>query len=167
MGYIHRKFGKGPQELAKMNPKQATNFILDVVSSLEDENLAGSYIMNYVKVLKNWFEYNDVQITRKIKVAGSEEAAKYADEKPPTPEELRRILDMAELSSKVACSIVAFSGVRLEVLGNHLGSDGLKVKDFPELAVHGKSVEFKKVPTTIVVRKEFQEQKTLHKFPVR
>ncbi len=151
MGYVERRFGKSPKQLAELTPKQAANFILDVVSSLEGEKLAGTYILNYVKALKNWFEYNDIHVTQRIKVKATE--GKYADERPPTQVELRRIFEMADFRTKVACSIVAFSGARLEVLGTYLGDDGLKVRDFPEMIMKRKKVEFDKIPSMVVVRK--------------
>jgi len=40
-GYIARRFGKSPKQLAKMSQKQATNFLLDMVSELESEKKSG------------------------------------------------------------------------------------------------------------------------------
>jgi len=156
IGYVQRRFGKSPQQLAKMTEKQAANFILDVVSALESERkggkrkLSSTYIANYPKALKNWFEYNGIHVRQKIRVRGGE--GKYADEKPPVPDELRKILDMADARAKAACGLVAFSGLRPEVLGNFLGDDGLKVKDFPEMRLGDGLVEFLKVPTMIKVK---------------
>jgi len=43
--------------------------------------------------------------------------------------------------------------VRLEVLGDYLGNDGLKVKDFPEMTIKGVTVSFDEIPTLVNVRK--------------
>lgn len=134
-----------------MKPKHASNFIPDMVTELEEEKLAGSYIVNYVKATKNWLEFNDKKITRKIKVSKSDEYEKYAKEKPPTPDELRKILHMADFRTRVAISLIAFSGVRLEVIGNYLGDDGLKIMDFPELTIKDKKVEFQTTPTLLLL----------------
>ena len=153
MGFIHKTFGKSPQELASMSVKDATNFILDLVGSLEEQGRSGNYIANCVKPLKSWLEFNGVAIQRKIKIARRGETTKYADERPPTPEELRKILATADLRARVACGIVAFSGVRLEVLGDYLGDDGLEVRDFPEMKTNDGIVEFDRIPTIINVRR--------------
>ena len=55
--------------------------------------------------------------------------------------------------TKAASGIVSFSGVRLEVLGDYLGNDGLKVKDFPEMTIKGVTVSFDEIPTLVNVRK--------------
>jgi len=61
LGYIRKRYGISPQDLAKMRPKEATDFILDMVTDLEAENLAGSYVINYVKATKNWLEFAVLQ----------------------------------------------------------------------------------------------------------
>ena len=43
--------------------------------------------------------------------------------------------------------------MRLEVLGDYLGNDGLKVKDFPEMTIKGVTVSFDEIPTLVNVRK--------------
>lgn len=107
----------------------------------------GGYIGNYVKALKNWFSYNNISITAKVKVKNRDDLTKFADERPPTPDELRKIISVADSRAKAASALVAFSGVRLEVLGNYLGEDGLKVKDFPEMRIKGNTVDFERAPT--------------------
>ncbi len=57
---------------------------------------------------------------------------RFADERPPTPEDLRKIFNISDYRARVSSAVVAFSGVRLEVWGNYLGTDGLKLKDFHE-----------------------------------
>ena len=52
---------------------------------------------------------------------------------------------------------MALSDVHAEVLGNYLGNDGLRVKDFPDLKIDGNHVEFERIPTMVVVRAEFSK----------
>ena len=54
--------------------------------------------------------------------------------------------------------MVAHSGLRLEVLGNYEGSEGLRIKDFPELEVTGETVEFKKIPMLIRIRSSLSKK---------
>jgi integrase len=153
MGYVEKHFGKSPQDFTRMSPKQAGSFILDMISSMESEKKSGSYISNCVKAVRNWLDFNGIQIPQKIKISNRDELTKFADERPPTPDELKRIFNASNPREKAACAIIAFSGVRLEVLGNYLGDDGLKLKDFPELTINGQNLEFVKVPTLVIVRK--------------
>jgi len=153
MGFIQKKFGKSPKQIAAMNQKQAVNFLLDMVGELEKEKRSGSYISNLVKPVKSWLEFNGKPVVQKIKIPGRGELTRFADERPPTQEELGRILNAADLRAKVACSLVAFSGIRLEVLGSFLGDEGLKVGDLPEMTVGDGSVEVEQVPAMIAVRK--------------
>jgi hypothetical protein len=56
-----------------------------------------------------------------------------------------------ERSGAMIC-LVAQSGLRLEVLGNAQGNDGLSMADLPELKIHENQLEFTKIPAVIVVR---------------
>jgi len=159
MGYIERRFKRSPKDFAKMTQKQATNFILDMVGELESEKKSGSYISNLIKALKSWLGFNGIHIQQKIRISNRDDLTRFADERPPTQQELKQILNAADLRIKTACALVAFSGLRIEVLGDYLGDDGLKLKDFPELAINGNSVGFEEAPTMIVIRKSLSKTK--------
>ncbi|MGA3297617.1 MAG: site-specific integrase [Candidatus Bathyarchaeia archaeon] len=159
MGYLEKRFKKSPKDFARMTPKQATNFILDMVSEMEAEKKSGSYISNCVKAVKSWLDFNGKHVQQKIKISNREELVRFADERPPTQEELRKILNSADLRTKSACSIVAFSGLRLETLGSYLGNDGLKIMDFPEMKIKGGLVEFADMPTIVIARKSLSKIK--------
>lgn len=159
IGYICGRFRKTPQDFAKMSVKQATDFLLDMVEDLEKEKFSGSYVSNLVKALRNWMEFNDVQITKRIQVQHPNQLVKVGDEQPPRPEEFRAVLNAADLRAKTACSIVGFAGQRLEVLGDYLGKDGLKLKDIPELNVTRKTATFEKTPAKVKVRPELSKNK--------
>ncbi len=157
MGYVGKRFGKSPQDFAKMSVKAATDFLLDMVEELEKEGRSGSYIANLVKAVRSWLDFSDVQVVKKIRITGRGQLTRLADEKPPRPDEFRSILNAADLRAKTACAIVGFSGQRLEVLGDYLGDDGLKLKDLPELSIKRKEAKFEKIPTKIVVRAELSK----------
>ncbi len=152
-----RRFGKSPQDFAKMSVKGATDFLLDMVEELEKEGRSGSYIANLVKAVRSWLDFNDVQVVKRIRIAGRGLLTRVAEEKPPRPDEFRGILNAADLRAKTACVLVGFSGQRLEVLGDYLGKDGLKLKDLPELSIRRKEARFEKIPTKIVVRAELSK----------
>ena len=157
MGYIHKTFGKSPKEIASLSPKSATNFILDMVSTLEEQGRGGNYIANCVKPLKSWLEFNGIPTQQRIKISGRGELVRFADERPPMPDELKKIFSIADLRTRVACALVAFSGFRLEILGDYLGNDGLEIRDFPEMRIGSGTVEFEQTPTMVIVRKSLSK----------
>jgi hypothetical protein len=57
---------------------------------------------------------------------------------------------------------MAFAGLRPQSIGNHDGSDGLMLKDLPELKIEGKEVVFEKIPTMVIVRSTLSKAK--HKY---
>jgi hypothetical protein len=75
------------------------------------------------------------------------------------PQELKKIFNAADMRMRSAASLVAFSGLRLEVLGNYLGNDGLKAKDFPEIILGKDSVDFSATPAMVVVRRNLSKTK--------
>jgi integrase len=160
MGYVERRFGKSPKVIAEMDSKKAANFLLDLIGELESEKKSGSYISNIVKAVRGWLEFNGIQIQQKIKIRNRDELTRVADERPPTQEELRKILNATDMRFRAATAIVAFSGVRLEVLGDYLGQDGLKVQDIPEMTIENGVVSFKKIPTKIMIRRNLSKTKT-------
>ena len=48
--------------------------------------------------------------------------------------------------------LIAFADLRPHTLGNHDGSDGLTLRDLPELEIEQGKVVFGKMPTMIIVR---------------
>lgn len=57
------------------------------------------------------------------------------DERPPTKEELDKILRNASLRGRAIISILAFSGIRPGSLGNYNGMDGIVLKDIEGLEI--------------------------------
>ena len=67
---------------------------------------------------------------------------------------LKSVLDVASPRARASIALMAFSGLRPQVLGNADASDGLKLGDLPELTIDGdkKKISFAIMPTIIVVR---------------
>jgi hypothetical protein len=146
--------------LAKLDSKRAYRLLLDVVADYHEKTkpdsggpYAGGYIESVVKSLKSWLTFNDIIVLKRIKIRGARETPTLADEVPPTPQDLKRILGVTDLRMRAAASIIAFTGCRLEVIGNFNGTDGLKVSDLRDLEIKGGEVSFKKVPAQMSVRK--------------
>jgi hypothetical protein len=145
-----------------MTEEALYNLMLDFVGEEERKQRAGSYIANTLKALRSWLAHNGIKITRKVKVRGANETPSLANERVPTPEELRRIFLAATPRDRASCVLMAHSGLRPEVLGNFMGTDGLRIRDLPELQVKGKNVKFRTIPTLIIVRPELS--KTRHQY---
>jgi hypothetical protein len=150
LGWLCKHFETTPEELARLSRRKAEIWTEDMISLLEDEGKRSSYISNLFKTAKSWFKHNKKRIEVEYKV--SPETGLYAKEKPPTNEELRRILDTADIRQKVAVSLMAFCGFRDQTLGDLTGIDGLKIGDFPEMKIVNGTVEFTTIPTFVTCR---------------
>jgi integrase len=84
----------------------------DFIGDLQAEGLAPGTISNHVKGVKMLFRVNGIGLTLPYRVPKS---IRYPD-RSPTPEELARIIDIADLRDKVIVSLLALSGVRIGTL---------------------------------------------------
>jgi len=133
----------------------------DMVTELESEGKAPGYILDLIKAVKSWLRYNDIILTRRIKVSNAYATPTIENEQIPTQEELSRIFRASPLRVRVAEALMAFGDLRPESIGNHDGSDGLMLKDIPELHIEEGKVVFA-TPTMVVVRPSLS--KTRHKY---
>jgi len=143
-----------PQQLVDMAKEDITkveDMLMDFIDEQLEAGKSPGYVENYLAV-RSWLEFNGIRLVRKIKVGNRNQTPTIEDERIPTKEELRKILCYASERARVSIALMAFSGLRPEVLGNMRGTDGLKVKDFPEMEIRDGQVVFKRIPTMIVVR---------------
>jgi hypothetical protein len=105
--------------------------MLDYVPSTENDGKAGSYIESSLKAVKSWLSHNGKEVKKKIKIRGAMDTPSLKDERVPTDKELKRILLSGDQKTRVACVLIAYSGPRIEVLGNYSGNDGLKLEISP------------------------------------
>jgi len=143
---------KGLVERAEGDLKGLQDSVQDMVTLLESQGKAPGYILGLVKMLKSWLRQNDVQITRKIKVSKPTATPTIEDEQVPSKEELSRIFRSSPPRVRAAEALIAFADLRIGTLGNHDGSDGLTLRDLPELRIEDGEIEFTKIPTMVVVR---------------
>ncbi len=59
--------------------------------------MRANYIRNFVKATKSWFKHNENEVNVQIKISKRNRVQKYKKEQPPTPDELKRILDAADV----------------------------------------------------------------------
>jgi len=157
LGSFCELHGITPRGLASMKDRELHNLLMDHVTSAEKKGYAGSYISSSMKALKSWLVYNRREIKVNIKIKGVDDTPTLRDERVPTRAELRGIFLSGDKKARVACVLIAHSGLRINTLGNYDGEDGLRVKDLPEMKVEGDSVIFEQTPTLVVVRRELSK----------
>ena len=148
---------KDPLKLLRMKDKTLADFITDYVSDQEKKGRAGSYIKSTLKAVRSWLNFNGIVLPRKVKIMGVSDTPTLRNERVPTPEELKQIFLAGNSRARAACALMAFSGLRPQVLGNYSGKDGLKISDIPELVIGREEIRFEKIPAKIVVRRELSK----------
>jgi len=153
---------QGIVDMAKRDMKGFQDSLEDLVTRLESEGKSPGYILDLLKTVKSWLRYHDLTLKRRIKVSNPNATPTIEDEQIPSNEELSRIFRASNARVRVAEVLIAFADLRPQTLGNHDGSDGLMLKDLPELKIENDQVLFERVPPMIVVRPALS--KTRHKY---
>ncbi|MEM3844865.1 MAG: site-specific integrase [Candidatus Parvarchaeota archaeon] len=129
------------------------NDFMGFVRNLQKKGEAGSYIIRFKKVLSSWVRFNDISFDLKsVKIKDAFRSPTIENERVPSQEELARIIRSAPLRNRVSIALMAFSGLRIETIGNYKGTDGLLISDLPELKISDGKIEFEKISTLIKVR---------------
>ena len=153
-----------PSILVKIGKKDVIkmeDMLLDHVSWLESQNYAPNYIEGILKSIRSWLVFNYIDLKRKIRIANAGIPVHIQDEQVPTKTQLQSILKVANPRTRTSISLMAFSGIRPQVLGNYDGTDGLVLSDLPDLIIttDDKSVSFAHVPAMVVVRASLSKTK--------
>jgi hypothetical protein len=114
-----------------------SNFLMDLVSELESQGKAGSYIVSNLKAIKSWLSQNGTGIRRKIKVRSADDTQTLKGKHTLTSSKLRGLFHNSPPQTRCACGLIAESGLRPEVVGTYDATDGLTVGDLPEMKVEG------------------------------
>lgn len=144
-----------PGELANLgrrDRKKLDDLMQDHVTRMELEKKSPGYIGGMMKGVKSWLAHNDIELKRKIRISNLGATPSIENERVPDKEELKALFMYGDERASALICLVAQSGLRLEVLGNSRGDDGLTIGDLPELKVKEARAEFSKVPTMVVVR---------------
>jgi len=106
---------------------------MDFVRNMENKGKAGSYIVRFKKVISSWTKFMDTPINLgSVKIKETYRNPTVKDERVPSAEELSKILTVATDMARVSISLMSFSVLRPETIGNFKGTDGLILSDFPE-----------------------------------
>lgn len=145
---------KEPDQLLKMKDKFLSEIMTDYVSDMEHQGKAGSYIKSTIKADLSWLTFNGTNLQRNIKVKDAGDTPTLRNERGPGQKELKGILSAGNLRSQVTVSLMAFSGLRLCVIGKYKGTEGVRMSDLPDLKIENGDVFFRGVPAKITVRKQ-------------
>ncbi|MCK4830628.1 site-specific integrase, partial [bacterium] len=156
LGNFCKKLNITPKELTQKEQDEIYDLLLDTVTSMEEE-YSGGYVHSIIKAIKSWLTHNRIEIKRKIKIKGTQDAPTLMDERVPTKAELKRIFLSGDKKTRATCVLVAHSGVRIKTIGNYSGNDGLRIEDFPELIIEKNQIEFEETPTILIVRRELSK----------
>lgn len=147
--------GISPKEIIARDKQSVEDFqhlVEDYVSYLEHERKAPAYVVNLLKPIRSWLEYKHAPRLSPVRITDAGVNITTMEERVPTKEELSKIFRFLEPRERAAAALIAFAGLRIEVLGNYDGTDGLVLEDLPELAIKEDSIVFEKMPAIIVVR---------------
>jgi integrase len=127
----------------------------DFVTRMETEGKKGTYIAQIRASLNSWLKYNGY--IQRVKTAITNETINENTqyERVPTREEFEKVMRKLDSRGRVELSLIALSGVRLEVIGNHDGSDGLMLKDLENFDVE--KLLFTKIPAKINVKAQLSK----------
>jgi len=160
LGLFCNKWCLTPTGLLEKTSQEIHSLLVDTVTELEKKGYAGSYLQGIVKGVKSWLSFNNVSLgERKINFRDPDDTPTLREEKAPEPDELRKALEHASPRTRAAMALGAFCGFRPGVLGNHKGTDGLEIRDLPEIQIDRETmtVTFTQVPTMVIVRRRLSK----------
>ncbi len=118
---------------------------------------AASYLKEYLTVLSSWIRHHHLDPPRGIKVGDTGATPTLQDERIPSKEQLRDILHRATPRARAIIALMAFAGLRPQVLGYGNGVDGLRVGDLVDFAIEGNAVVVNRTPAQVEVRRELSK----------
>ena len=128
IGFLSSKLKVEPGQIAAMNAREARDFIHDTITYLETSGNVGSSIESYVKAVKSWMTWNDIDLPKRVKIYGASETPTVENEVTPVTQELRKIFEVGTLRARAICGLMAFGAFRPEVFGNLVADDGIHVE---------------------------------------
>lgn len=140
-------------ELALKDLRTVTDLIEDHITQMEEKEYSPGYVEDIVKAVKSWLRHYDIEIKRKLRITNIKGTPTLENERVPDANEMAEIFNRAQLRSATSISLMSKSGLRPQVLGNHDGTDGLMIKDLPDIIIHQGVAKSMRSPSRIIVRK--------------
>ena len=122
IGFLSSKLKVEPSQIAVMNTREARDFVHDTISYLETSGNVGSSIESYIKAVKSWLTWNDIELPKKVKTYGAAETPTVENEVTPVTNELRKIFEVGTLRARAVCGLMAFGLGSLTVAPQDNGS---------------------------------------------
>jgi len=141
--------------MIELKKRDVFNMLLDNITNLEKKEYAGSYIMGMTKAAKSWLKFNEIKFEQSIGVKNAKRTPTLVDERVPLPSEIDSIIACGDWRAKTEACLIAYSGLRLESLGNDNATDGVVLGDLPELDIS--KLEFSSIPARIIIRESISK----------
>ncbi len=154
---LHGTTPAGLADLAMRDLRTATDLVEDHITMMESEAKSPGYIEEQVKTVKSWLRHFDVEVKRKIRVRKGIYAPTLQNERVPEGHEMAEIYSWAGLRESAIISLMAKSGLRPEVIGNHDGTDGLRMTDLPDVVIHQGVAKCVRAPNRVMVRPQLSK----------
>jgi hypothetical protein len=141
-GKLHKMYGMLPSDFLKLGRDGTTQFLRKMVDECEKgkfltkakKRYKPSTIRNLKKAVLGWMKENGMEITASINVTSRDDDNQQRA--TPKPIHVQQILNATtDPRQKTLISLMAFAGLREEVIGNAEGTAGLMLKDLPEMEV--------------------------------
>lgn len=142
-------------EFARGDFEEFKGSIADQIRRMEKRGTAGSSISTSIKPMISYLKFHNIVVRLNLNIQNENRNFRAEKEIVPDKDHLASVLRKASLRERSAISLMAFSGLRPEVLGNDEGNNGLKLSDIPDLSLEN-GVEFK-IPARINVRAELSK----------
>jgi hypothetical protein len=159
LSYFCKVRGLGPMELVEIGKdlRIVTDIIQDHITWMESQNKSPGYIESTVTAIKSWLSHFDIEIKRRIKINDADLTPTLEHERVPDQKEISEIFNRASLRTATEISLIAKAGLRPQVLGNHDGTDGLVIKDMPDIVIEDRKAVCVSMPPRILVRKSLSK----------
>jgi len=154
---IHQMTPMQVSDLGMRDVKTMTDLLEDHITWMEEKEYSPGYIQDFVTAVKSWLGQFDVEIRRRLKIKNADYAPTLKDERVPDAQEMSEVFARASLRSSVIISLMAKSGLRPEVVGNHDGTDGLRMRDLPDIVIHQGVAKCIRAPVQVIVRRELSK----------
>ncbi|BBE42479.1 site-specific integrase [Conexivisphaera calida] len=139
-------------DLARRDPVALRDRVAAVLHDVAAEGCLPATLQLTKAAVSSFLHYNGIEAPLKIKIRGANQHPRAESERVPTQEELARAMRAANPRARAAMALMAYSGLRPEVLGDYHGTDGLVLGDLPDLVIEGGRARFTRVPAMVVVR---------------
>ena len=154
---LHKTTPRKLANLAMKDLRAATDLLEDHITMMESDNYAPGYIEDQINAVRAWFRHFDIVVKRRIRISSIGFSPTLQSERVPNAQEISNIYEKSGLRESVMISLIAKSGLRPGVIGNHNGTDGLQIQDLPDVEIHQGVAKCLRTPSQITVRRELSK----------